>query len=56
MGLDAHIAANLPKTLIGPIFFEFIQKKGDYRFGERNFRALFERMNRKDRPRGADGP
>jgi 4-hydroxyphenylpyruvate dioxygenase len=32
--------------VIGPIFFEFIQKKGDYGFGERNFRALFESMNR----------
>ena len=27
---------------IGPIFFEFIQRKGDEGFGEGNFRALFE--------------
>ena len=26
---------------IGPIFFEFIQRKGDEGFGEGNFRALF---------------
>ncbi|MEZ5871231.1 MAG: 4-hydroxyphenylpyruvate dioxygenase [Nitratireductor sp.] len=30
------------KTVIGPIFFEFIQRKGDDGFGEGNFRALFE--------------
>jgi 4-hydroxyphenylpyruvate dioxygenase len=28
-------------TVIGPIFFEFIQRKGDDGFGEGNFRALF---------------
>ncbi len=28
-------------TVIGPIFFEFIQRKGDEGFGEGNFRALF---------------
>jgi 4-hydroxyphenylpyruvate dioxygenase len=32
------------KTLIGPIFFEIIQRKGDEGFGEGNFRALFESM------------
>ena len=30
------------KTLVGPIFFEFIQRKGDDGFGEGNFKALFE--------------
>ncbi len=29
------------ETLIGPIFFEFIQRKADEGFGEGNFRALF---------------
>ncbi len=29
-------------TVIGPIFFEIIQRKGDQGFGEGNFRALFE--------------
>ena len=28
-------------TVIGPIFFELIQRKGDQGFGEGNFRALF---------------
>ena len=30
------------ETVIGPIFFEIIQRKGDDGFGEGNFRALFE--------------
>jgi 4-hydroxyphenylpyruvate dioxygenase len=29
-------------NLIGPVFFEFIQRKGNDGFGEGNFRALFE--------------
>jgi len=28
--------------MIGPIFFELIQRKGNDGFGEGNFRALFE--------------
>ncbi|ATF19186.1 4-hydroxyphenylpyruvate dioxygenase [Phaeobacter gallaeciensis] len=34
------------KTVIGPIFFEFIQRKGDEGFGEGNFKALFESIER----------
>ena len=30
------------QNMIGPIFFEIIQRKGDQGFGEGNFRALFE--------------
>jgi len=30
------------KTAVGPIFFEFIQRKGNEGFGEGNFKALFE--------------
>ncbi len=30
------------KTMLGPVFFEIIQRKGDEGFGEGNFRALFE--------------
>src|SRR5262249_55062741 len=30
------------QTLLGPVFFEFIQRKGDEGFGEGNFKALFE--------------
>ncbi|MGE0152546.1 MAG: 4-hydroxyphenylpyruvate dioxygenase [Reyranellaceae bacterium] len=38
-GLLLQIFTN---TVIGPIFFEIIQRKGDEGFGEGNFRALFE--------------
>ncbi|RMH46809.1 MAG: 4-hydroxyphenylpyruvate dioxygenase [Alphaproteobacteria bacterium] len=40
------------KTVIGPIFFEFIQRKGDDGFGEGNFRALFESIERDQIARG----
>ncbi|KAA1193940.1 4-hydroxyphenylpyruvate dioxygenase [Pseudohalioglobus sediminis] len=41
------------ETLIGPIFFEFIQRKRDEGFGEGNFQALFESMERDQLRRGA---
>ena len=40
------------KTVIGPIFFEFIQRKGDEGFGEGNFRALFESIEEDQIQRG----
>ena len=40
------------KTVIGPIFFELIQRKGDEGFGEGNFRALFESMEQDQIKRG----
>ena len=40
------------KTVIGPIFFEIIQRKGDEGFGEGNFRALFESIERDQILRG----
>ena len=40
------------KTVIGPIFFEFIQRKGDEGFGEGNFRALFESIEQDQIDRG----
>ncbi|AXC49204.1 4-hydroxyphenylpyruvate dioxygenase [Paracoccus suum] len=40
------------KTVIGPIFFEFIQRKGDDGFGEGNFRALFESIEEDQVRRG----
>ncbi len=40
---------------IGPVFFEFIQRVGDYAegFGEGNFKALFESIERDQIERGA---
>lgn len=40
------------ETLIGPVFFEFIQRKGDEGFGEGNFKALFESIERDQIKRG----
>ena len=40
------------QTLLGPVFFEFIQRKKDEGFGEGNFKALFESMERDQIRRG----
>ncbi|HKS14016.1 MAG TPA: VOC family protein, partial [Pseudomonas sp.] len=40
------------ETLMGPVFFEFIQRKGDDGFGEGNFKALFESIERDQVRRG----
>ena len=40
------------QTCIGPIFFEIIQRKGNEGFGEGNFRALFESIERDQQRRG----
>ncbi len=40
------------EKLVGPVFFEFIQRKGDEGFGEGNFKALFESMERDQLARG----
>ena len=37
---------------LGPVFFEFIQRKGDDGFGEGNFKALFESIERDQVRRG----
>jgi 4-hydroxyphenylpyruvate dioxygenase len=42
-------------TLLGPVFFEFIQRKGDDGFGEGNFKALFESIERDQVRRGVIG-
>ena len=40
------------QTAFGPGFFEFIQRKGDEGFGEGNFKALFESLERDQIERG----
>jgi len=40
------------QTLLGPVFFEFIQRQGDEGFGEGNFKALFESLERDQLRRG----
>ncbi len=40
------------EPMIGPLFFEFIQRKKDEGFGEGNFKALFESIERDQLERG----
>ncbi|HLX31034.1 MAG TPA: 4-hydroxyphenylpyruvate dioxygenase [Casimicrobiaceae bacterium] len=40
------------EALLGPVFFEFIERKGDEGFGEGNFKALFESLERDQLRRG----
>lgn len=40
------------ENVIGPIFFEIIQRKGNEGFGEGNFTALFEAIEREQERRG----
>ena len=42
-------------NLLGPVFFEFIQRKADEGFGEGNFKALFESIERDQVARGVIG-
>lgn len=61
--LDGTTEGNNPRlllqifsdTLLGPVFFEFIQRKGDDGFGEGNFKALFESIERDQLERGVIG-
>ena len=41
------------RTVIGPVFFEFIQRKKDEGFGEGNFTALFKSLEQDQIERGA---
>ena len=40
------------ENMLGPVFFEFIQRKDDDGFGEGNFKALFESIERDQIRRG----
>ena len=40
------------QSMVGPVFFEFIQRKKDEGFGEGNFTALFKSMERDQLQRG----
>ena len=40
------------ENLIGPIFFELIERQGNEGFGEGNFKALFESMEQDQIDRG----
>ena len=59
--LDGSIAGGTPRlllqifsqTLLGPVFFEFIERRADEGFGEGNFKALFESLEQDQIRRGA---
>ena len=51
-GFTKVLLQRFGQTAIGPIFFEFIQRKGDDGFGEGNFKALFESIEEDQIRRG----
>jgi 4-hydroxyphenylpyruvate dioxygenase len=51
-GKDGILLQIFTKNVIGPIFFEIIQRKGNEGFGEGNFRALFESIELDQERRG----
>ena len=54
---DARLLLQIfSENMVGPIFFEFIQRKRDEGFGEGNFRALFESIERDQVRRGVISP
>ena len=55
-GMTRVLLQRFSKTVIGPIFFEFIERKGDEGFGEGNFRALFESIEEDQVRRGVLKP
>lgn len=57
--IDGNLAKNeglllqiFTQNMLGPVFFEFIQRKGNEGFGEGNFQALFEAMELDQMRRG----
>ena len=52
-GLEGELLLQIfSENQLGPIFFEFIQRKGNEGFGEGNFKALFETMELDQMRRG----
>ena len=49
---DGYLLQIFTQTVIGPIFFEIIDRKGDDGFGEGNFQALFDSIEEDQRRRG----
>lgn len=49
---EGYLLQLFTQNLIGPIFFEFIQRKNHHGFGEGNFQALFEAIERDQKRRG----
>ncbi len=49
---EGYLLQIFSKNIIGPIFFEVIQRKGHTGFGEGNFQALFDSIEQDQRERG----
>lgn len=49
---DGYLLQIFTKNIIGPIFFEIIQRENHYGFGEGNFQALFDAIERDQQERG----
>ena len=51
-GEDGLLLQIFTETVIGPVFYEIIERKGDDGFGEGNFKALFESIELDQMQRG----
>lgn len=49
---EGYLLQIFTKNLVGPIFFEIIQRKNHFGFGEGNFQQLFDAIERDQRQRG----
>ncbi|EQC43737.1 4-hydroxyphenylpyruvate dioxygenase [Bacteriovorax sp. Seq25_V] len=49
---EGYLIQNFTETYVGPLFFEFIQRKKHNGFGEGNFQALFDAIERDQQKRG----
>ncbi len=49
---EGYLIQNFTETYVGPLFFEFIQRKKHNGFGEGNFQALFDAIERDQMKRG----
>jgi 4-hydroxyphenylpyruvate dioxygenase len=49
---EGYLLQIFSQNVIGPVFYEFIQRKNHWGFGEGNFQALFEAIERDQKRRG----
>jgi 4-hydroxyphenylpyruvate dioxygenase len=49
---EGYLLQIFTKNLIGPIFFELISRRNHTGFGEGNFQALFDAIERDQKARG----
>ncbi|MCB0363077.1 MAG: VOC family protein, partial [Bdellovibrionales bacterium] len=49
---EGYLLQMFTQNLVGPIFFEIIQRKNHFGFGEGNFQALFDAIERDQKRRG----